>query len=463
MATDPPRYRRPGDAPAAVGVIDRPRYRRRREDRLVAGVASGLADHLGLDPLKVRIAFAVLAGFGGFGVLLYGGYWLFVPQAGAVDTEAPAGLRAASRLGLRSVPARVFDEQQPIQLVALLALALGAVLLGQRTGLGVPGFLLWPALAVGAGLAVLWRQADEADAARADAARAGAAGADAADGSRAGGADAAVAEGDPAGAGSTYGLTRARRVFGAARFAGGVTLVALGLASFLFFSSDAASAARGLSGGAIVVVGAALIAGPWLLRIWQSLSDERAERIRSQAHADLAAHLHDSVLQTLALIQRQAHDPRAVIRLARGQERDLRTFLYAEASLPDGAASVAAALREVAGEVEESAGVPVEVVTVGDGPVDEARGALVAAAREAILNAAKHAGTARIDVYAEVDATGVSVFVRDRGVGFDPAGVSDDRAGIRNSIVGRMARHGGRAEIRSAPGTGTEVELRLPA
>jgi signal transduction histidine kinase/phage shock protein PspC (stress-responsive transcriptional regulator) len=412
-------------------ATDPPRYRRRREDRLVAGVAGGLADHLGLDPLKVRIAFAVLAGLGGFGLVLYGGYWLFVPQAGAADTRTPPGLRAADRLGLRSVPARMFDEQQqPIQLVALLTLALGAVLLGQRTGLGVPGILLWPSLAVGAGLAVLWRQADEADLARADT--------------------------------PSLGPSRARRVFGAARFVAGAALVGLGLASFLLFSPDAASAARGLSGGVVVVVGAALIAGPWLLRVWQSLSAERAERIRSQAHADLAAHLHDSVLQTLALIQRQAHDPRAVIRLARGQERDLRTFLYADGGGPDNAETVAAALRRVAAEVEESAGVPVEVVTVGDRPVDEARGALVAAAREAMVNAAKHAGTARVDVYAEVEPAGVSVFVRDRGVGFDPAAVPADRAGIRNSIVGRMVRHGGHAEVRSAPGIGTEVELRLP-
>jgi signal transduction histidine kinase len=251
-------------------------------------------------------------------------------------------------------------------------------------------------------------------------------------------------------------------VFGAARFVAGAALVGLGLATFLLFSSDPVSAARGLSGGAVVVVGAALIAGPWLLRIWQSLSAERAERIRSQAHADLAAHLHDSVLQTLALIQRQAHDPRAVIRLARGQERDLRAFLYAEPIAAEGAESVAGALRRVCAEVEESAGVPVEVVTVGDGPMDEARAALVAAAREAMVNAAKHAGTGRVDVYAEVDAAGASVFVRDRGAGFDPAAVPADRAGIRNSIVGRMARHGGRAEVRSAPGAGTEVELRLP-
>jgi signal transduction histidine kinase/phage shock protein PspC (stress-responsive transcriptional regulator) len=427
-------------------ATDPPRYRRRRDDRLVAGVAGGLADHLGLDPLKVRIAFAVLAGFGGFGLVLYGGYWLFVPQAGSTDHRTPAGLRAANRLGLRSMPGRVFDEQQPIQLIALLALALGAVLLGQRAGLGAPGILLWPALAVGAGLALLWRQADEADAARAGTAGVGG---DLTDPTRAGG---------PA-----VGPTRARRVFGLARFVGGTALVGLGLASFLLFSSDAASAARGLSGGAIVVVGAALIAGPWLLRVWQSLSAEREERIRSQAHADLAAHLHDSVLQTLALIQRQAHDPRAVVRLARGQERDLRTFLYAERPGPDGEDSVAEALRKVCAEVEESAGVPVELVTVGDGPVDEARGALVAAAREAMVNAAKHAGSARVDVYAEVDAAGVSVFVRDRGVGFDPATVPADRAGIRDSILGRMIRHGGRAEVRSAPGTGTEVELRLPA
>jgi len=258
------------------------------------------------------------------------------------------------------------------------------------------------------------------------------------------------------------GPTRARRVFGAARFVAGAALVGLGLASFLLFSPDAASAARGLSGGAVVVGGAALIAGPWLLRIWHSLSAERAERIRSQAHADLAAHLHDSVLQTLALIQRQAHDPRAVMRLARGQERDLRTFLYAEQPGPDGEESVAVALRRVCAEVEESVGVPVELVTVGDGSLDEARWALVAPpGRRWSMppSTPGHPGstcTRRSTPPARACSSGIGASGSTRW----PCPRTARASATRSS--GGWRGHGGRAEVRSSPGAGTEVELRLP-
>jgi signal transduction histidine kinase len=209
-----------------------------------------------------------------------------------------------------------------------------------------------------------------------------------------------------------------------------------------------------------VAGGVALIGGPWLLRTWRSLAEERQERIRSQMRADMAAHLHDSVLQTLALIQRQAHDPREVVRLARGQERDLRAFLYRDDPAhraPD--ETFAAALRRIAGEVEDDHGVPVEVVTVGDRGLDDGTRALLASAREAMANAARHSGAALVDVYAEVDGGAVTAYVRDRGKGFDLGGVPEDRAGVRHSIVGRMERHGGRATVRTAPGEGTEIRL----
>ncbi len=397
----------------------RSRYRRRREDRLVAGVAGGLADHLRLNPLHVRIAFAVLTGVAGFGVVLYGAFWVLVPQAAA--PAEPPGLAAASRRGLRRLPVRGPEPESLGQLVALLAVALGAVLAVQQTGLGVDGLVLWPALAVVAGLAVVWWQVDEADRSRAD--------------------------GEPA-------TPRRGRALVVIRYLAGAVLVALGLASFLLLAGGADAARRGLFGGAVLIGGAALIIGPWLLRTWRSLADERAERMRSQMHADLAAHLHDSVLQTLALIQRQAHDPREVTRLARGQERDLRAFLYGEATLsdrggPGGGESLAVELRRLAAEVEDQHGVPVEVVTVGDVPLDEARRALLAAAREAMVNASVHAGVDLVDVYLEVEGETVSAFVRDRGNGFDPAAVPEDRAGVRHSIVGRMERHGGQARIRS--------------
>ncbi|MBA3744327.1 MAG: PspC domain-containing protein [Sporichthya sp.] len=391
---------------------------------MVAGVAGGLADHLGLDPLHVRIAFAVLAAVGGFGVVLYGAFWILIPQVGNLAAAQPPGLAAATRRGFRGLPRPGSEPESIGQLVALLAVGVGAVWVAQQTGFGVDGVVLWPAIAVVAGLAVVWYQADQA--APADSAT----------------------------------VSRARRWLGVARFVAGAVLVGLGLASFLLLAGGADTARRGLLGGAVLVGGAALIVGPWLLRLWRSLADERAERLRSQMHADLAAHLHDSVLQTLALIQRQAHDPREVVRLARGQERDLRTFLYSDRAAAEEVSTLTAGLRRVAAEIEDQHGFPVEVVTVGDAALDEPRRALLAAAREAMVNAAVHAGTT-VDVYAEVDGETATVYIRDRGPGFDPDAVPEDRAGVRHSIVGRMERHGGRAILRSRPGEGTEVELRL--
>lgn len=173
----------------------------------------------------------------------------------------------------------------------------------------------------------------------------------------------------------------------------------------------------------------------------------------------MGAHLHDSVLQTLALVQKRADDPRAVAALARTQERELRAWL---AGREGGHERLAAALEELASEVEQSHGVPVEVVVVGDRELDHRGEALVAASREAMINAAKFGGGSTVDVYAEASDDEVQVYVRDRGPGFEPDAVPADRRGVRESIVGRMDRHGGRAAIHSAPGSGTEVELTLP-
>jgi signal transduction histidine kinase len=220
------------------------------------------------------------------------------------------------------------------------------------------------------------------------------------------------------------------------------------------------SMARDVAVAAILtVVGLGIVIGPWIYRLASDLSDERAERVRTQERADVAAHLHDSVLQTLALIQKNADDGTTVARLARAQERDLRAWLYADESTDE--RTIASALRGVAARVEDEYGVSVDVVTVGDCDLDEALRPVVNATGEAVTNAAKHAGTGRVDVYAEVTPGAVDVFVRDRGRGFDPAGVPADRYGVRRSIVDRMQRHGGTAEVRSAPGEGTEVRLRL--
>lgn len=211
-----------------------------------------------------------------------------------------------------------------------------------------------------------------------------------------------------------------------------------------------------------VAAAVGLLVVPWLWRLVVDRDAERAARARSDERADVAARVHDSVLQTLALIQRHAQEPHRVSALARRQERDLRGWLYGDLPLGDGVASLGTALSSSAADVEEVYGVRVELASAGDCPVDERVEAVALAAREAMTNAAKFADVDEIDVYAEVTDDGVAVFVRDRGSGFDRAAVPADRRGLVESIEGRLERAGGRATIASAPGEGTEVELRLP-
>jgi signal transduction histidine kinase/phage shock protein PspC (stress-responsive transcriptional regulator) len=392
--------------------------RRPESGRVVAGVCAGLAEHLGVGVAALRVAFVLLALLGGFGLLLYAGLWLAVP-VGVPEPARPPGLDAATRQGRRTEalppqPAPAASRRgDPGLLAALALLGIGIVMLADRV-LATPAGAFWPLAVVAVGAAVVWRQAEVREASRA-----------------------AVV----------------------ARVVVGVAVVAIGLALFLAGRGELGVLLDALAAVLVVLGGIALLAGPWLLRLVRDLQAERAERVRSQERADLAAHLHDSVLQTLAVIQRQAGDPDAVTRLARGQERDLRRWLYGEAGpQPVG---VRAALEQVAVEVEDAYGTPVEVVVVGDapwapgGPAD----ALVGATREALTNAARHSGAERVDLFAEVGDTGVEVFVRDRGAGFDPATVGPDRLGVRGSIVERMERNGGTATVTTAPGEGTEVHL----
>ncbi|MFL6005007.1 MAG: sensor histidine kinase, partial [Gaiellaceae bacterium] len=234
--------------------------------------------------------------------------------------------------------------------------------------------------------------------------------------------------------------------------------IALGL--FLVgFRQDLTTGLRvGVFATALTIVGVAVLLAPWLARAAQQVAEERRQRIRSEERERMAAHLHDSVLQTLALIQRHAQEPRRVASLARRQERELRGWLYGDRPLGD-QSSLVAALSAVAADIEELHGVRVELASAGDATAEEP---LVLAAREAMTNAAKFAGVEEIDVYVDVEDDVVSVFVRDRGTGFDRAAVPDDRRGIVESIEGRLARAGGSAVISAAPGGGTEVELRLP-
>ncbi|ROO90179.1 phage shock protein C (PspC) family protein [Actinocorallia herbida] len=239
----------------------------------------------------------------------------------------------------------------------------------------------------------------------------------------------------------------------------GALLVTAGIGGFFAQRVSPQDIPQVLLATAIILTGVTVVITPWLVKLWQELDAERAERVRSQERAEVAAHIHDSVLHTLTLIQRNAHDPKEVARLARSQERDLRAWLYQPKS--DSSRMFAAAVQETTAEVEDLHGVPIEVVCVGDCPLDDRIGAMIQAAREAMVNAAKYSGAPNVSVYAEVSGDDLEIFVRDRGKGFDLEGVPADRMGVRGSIIGRMERHGGTARVRSAPGDGTEIRLEL--
>jgi phage shock protein PspC (stress-responsive transcriptional regulator)/two-component sensor histidine kinase len=406
----------------------------------VAGVFSGLGERLGVDPLILRVGFIIVAIVtGGLALVAYVVAWAALPAA-------EGGPAPAARLA--RVP-RVRGDWRVALGVGLLTLS--CLLAFRQLGIWWSDAVVWPLVAAAFGVALLW----------------GRAGSEAEDEEL----DAAVPTRAPPGTPETSSAAAetptalSSRVGDLYRGVFGVLLV-VGAGLLFLSSNDVFGGVRDAALTTVVVVVAlALILAPFLWRLGRNLAAERAERIRSQERAELAAHLHDSVLQTLALMQKRADDPREVAALARRQERELRDWLAG-----DGRGSAddrfAAALRREAEEVEDVHRIAVDVVVVGDRELDERSQAVLGATREALVNAAKHAGQAGpIRVYAEADQGGVEVFVRDRGRGFDPAAVPTDRQGVRESIIGRMERVGGGAEIRSGPDGGTEVALavRQPA
>ncbi len=403
------------------------RLGRSRTDRLLGGVCGGLARATGLDPLVVRVAVVALTVAGGMGALVYVAAWLLLPEDGSDRSLAQdAATNRGKDLG---------------EVLAIGSIVLGVILLVRATGFWFSDALVWPLLLAGVGLAVIWRQAGDED--RSSLLRV-------VDRFPRPGATPAQPPAD----------VRSRRA-ALARVALGVALVVSGVGAFLAASEAFSAVRQGILASAGIVGGLALITGPFWVRMGRDLASERRKRIRSEERAEVAAHLHDSVLQTLALIQRNADDPRAVVTMARRQERELRGWLFEnERDLP-GADTLAAGLARAGEEVEGLHGVSIDVVAVGDLPLDDRTRALVAAAREAMVNAAKWSGDETVSVYAEVRDGEASVFVRDWGAGFDPDTVAPDRHGVRESIVDRMNRHGGRAMVRSTLGEGTEVELRI--
>nr|WP_235986931.1 ATP-binding protein [Halosaccharopolyspora lacisalsi] len=401
------------------------RLRRRRSGRVLAGVSGGVAEHLGASVFWVRAVFVVLAALGGSGILAYGLLWMFVPQSSGNEPEPTP------------------KERQ--QGFGMLVLGVGLAVTITSVGTGAVWFV-GPLGVVLVGAAVVWREADESQRGRWR------------QGARIGVAEVMVGGGGRA---------------AVLRIVIGVGLAVVGLGLFLGGNATLDEMRFALLAVLTTLVGVAVLTVPWWVRLVRDLNVERAGRIRSQERAEIASHLHDSVLQTLALIQKQSGDSREVWRLARGQERELRHWLYgsqghgrSDDERGDGAATSSRTLSEelgrVCGEVEDTFAITAQHVVVSDCDVDEPIAAMLAAAREALVNAAKHAGVDEVSVYGEVTDDAVEVFVRDRGAGFDPERVAVDRHGLADSIRGRMERNGGSARVRTAPGAGTEIQLAVP-
>ncbi|MET3367860.1 UNVERIFIED_CONTAM: signal transduction histidine kinase/phage shock protein PspC (stress-responsive transcriptional regulator) [Jeotgalibacillus campisalis] len=489
-------------------VVQRPTLVR-SSDRMIAGVCSGLADHLGWPVKFVRLGMILACFAGGAGVAFYAWLWTMVPtadenakrnarrpaspiapavslapasgatgpsaattyDAGPSPTVAGAPPASGSVTGNGSVlgnagarpvaePAAFGSAASPgdgagsrnwagswdeatngtgstlwswftfrkIQygkeiLLGAALLLVAAILIARQFGVDVPLGTLIPAAAILGGAAIAWMQLDETR--------------------RAGLVD----------------KTKADQAGGWTRLAAGLALVVAGVLVMVSGSGSWEQTWLALLASIAVLGGVALVLLPWGLKFWKDLETERAGRVRETERAEIAAHLHDSVLQTLALIQRRAGSEQDVIRLARAQERELRSWLFSDPAKESGL--LADRIKAVAAEVEDSHGHAVEVVTVGDTDMTDRHEALVQAAREAMLNAARHGG-GTVSVYLESTAGSTEIFIKDRGPGFDPDAVPDDRLGVKESIIGRMKRHGGTAVINSSS-DGTEVRLGLPS
>lgn len=393
-------------------------------------MAACFADVLDVSPLAARLAFVALSFAGGAGVALYVAAWLLLPPA-----QAPV-----------SIAQRAMADRRTISLV-LAGASLIAALMVTAASLGSDTVLGWlsPGAVSLAGLIAIWRQADEQD--------------------RTGVRHLlGLFSGSPQVVSSSQAHWRFALI--AARLALGLGLLVLGTSSLVAPQHVTGADLRAGLDALAVLCGCALVLAPWWSRVARELAGERRARARAQERAEMAEHLHDSVLQTLALIQRSAQDPHKVVSLARAQERQLRRWLFDNVG-PDGpgigdAGTMAEALALVQQEVETAHDIKVELVTVGDAQLTQELRAVVAAAREAVVNAAKWSGAGLVSVFCEVEPGHVSVFVLDRGQGFDPARVASDRKGVSESIVARVSRRGGTAHVRSTLGEGTEVTIKMP-
>jgi signal transduction histidine kinase len=366
-------------------------------DRLLTGVAGGLAARFGVPSTVVRLLFVLLTLCGGVGVVLYVGCF-----AWSTTGEVPQ------------------VDPMPRRVGALCLFAAALVILCRVVGLWPGDGLGVPAVIAAGGAVLVWARASR-------------------------------------GAEPFAGLLTGR--VSLARLVAGSLLV-LGALIFLAADRSLQQASRASSALALAAIGVVLVAGPWIGSLTGQLREAQRARIRSEEKAELAAHLHDSVLQTLALLQRNADDPKGVVLLARRQERELRAWLYGDRWHSD--RTVQAGVERIAADVEADHGVKVDSVVVGDHPLDERAEALLGAVREAVVNAAKHAGVDQVTVFVEVEPEQLVAYVRDTGCGFVPDEVANGHHGIAQSINGRVHRAGGTATVASKPGAGTELELRVP-
>ncbi len=410
--------------PSTDTLVPGPRFVRPREGRVLGGVCIGLGEHLGVPVRVVRIVVVVLTVLGGSGAVAYAFLWALAPAESAGMVGVPAARAYAGAVP----PARPVTEETTARdrSAALLVLgafvaAAGGLLALQRSGVDVHAGTLVPLVAIVGGALLAWSQLGEAQRTR-----------------------------------WVAGSVGDRRM-GVARVVAGLLLSVVGIVVLVTRGRSLAALWDAGLATLAVLAGAALVATPWIVRMWGDLRAEQVAAARATERADIAAHLHDSVLQTLALIQRRADNPTAVAQLARAQERELRSWLY---DAPSGEGdSLGASLTAVAHDVEDDNGVPVDLVVTGDRPMNGSGTALVRAFREAVLNAVRH-GSPPVTAYAEIGPSGVEVYVRDHGPGFSLDDVPPDRLGVRESILGRMDRAGGSARIRRLD-QGTEVALTL--
>ncbi|WP_159611805.1 ATP-binding protein [Glutamicibacter sp. JC586] len=401
----------------------------RSEKRMIAGISGGLSEHLGIPLNYVRLGFIALTALGGVGAVLYAWLWVFVPSAeeAQADELRSWGTRTRSLAEeMTRVQQGIFRSREGFEansswrevLIGSGLVVLAILALAQWSGWNIRWDLIWPGLGILAGILLAWLQLDEQ---------------------------------------STKTTKKYSRPV-LIRLGLGLLLVIGGLLTILSGAVGISDLLGGMWAALAIIAGSVVVLLPWGTRLWRDFLAERSSRQAAAQRAEFAAHLHDSVLQTLAVIQKRSDDPAAVRTLARIQERELRQWLYGNQDLDD--EDVVVEIQHEANDIEQLLLRDVEVIAVGNAQGFDGQQALVAASREAMMNAAKHA-EGKISVYVECSKESVEVFIRDRGQGFEMDEVPEDRHGVRESIIGRMHRAGGTAEIRSSE-TGTEIQLSMP-